>query len=64
MPILPGTDGVEKMSKSLGNHIGIHEPPECDLRQDDVDPGCGAAARTSSWCPISTTPRCASAPQR
>jgi tyrosyl-tRNA synthetase len=28
MPILPGTDGVEKMSKSLGNHIGIAEPPE------------------------------------
>jgi tyrosyl-tRNA synthetase len=28
VPILPGTDGVEKMSKSLGNHIGIAEPPE------------------------------------
>jgi tyrosyl-tRNA synthetase len=28
MPILPGTDGVEKMSKSLGNHIGICEPPD------------------------------------
>ena len=28
MPILPGTDGVEKMSKSLGNHIGIHDAPE------------------------------------
>jgi len=27
MPILPGTDGVEKMSKSLGNHIGVSEPP-------------------------------------
>jgi tyrosyl-tRNA synthetase len=27
MPILPGTDGVEKMSKSVGNHIGITEPP-------------------------------------
>jgi tyrosyl-tRNA synthetase len=26
MPILPGIDGVEKMSKSLGNHIGITEP--------------------------------------
>lgn len=25
MPILEGTDGVEKMSKSLGNYIGIHE---------------------------------------
>ncbi len=26
-PLLPGTDGVEKMSKSLGNHIGITEAP-------------------------------------
>jgi tyrosyl-tRNA synthetase len=25
MPILPGTDGVEKMSKSLDNYIGINE---------------------------------------
>jgi tyrosyl-tRNA synthetase len=27
MPILPGVDGVEKMSKSVGNHIGITEAP-------------------------------------
>ncbi len=27
-PILPGTDGVEKMSKSLDNYIGISESPE------------------------------------
>lgn len=27
MPLLEGTDGVEKMSKSLGNYIGINEPP-------------------------------------
>lgn len=27
MPILEGTDGVQKMSKSLGNHIGITEKP-------------------------------------
>ncbi len=27
MPILPGTDGINKMSKSLGNYIGIDEPP-------------------------------------
>jgi len=26
MPLLEGTDGVQKMSKSLGNYIGIHEP--------------------------------------
>jgi tyrosyl-tRNA synthetase len=28
MPLLPGTDGVRKMSKSFGNHIGLTEPPE------------------------------------
>jgi tyrosyl-tRNA synthetase len=28
MPILPGVDGTEKMSKSLGNHIGVTEAPE------------------------------------
>jgi tyrosyl-tRNA synthetase len=27
MPILEGLDGVQKMSKSLGNAIGIHEAP-------------------------------------
>ena len=28
MPILPGIDGVEKMSKSVGNVIGVTDPPE------------------------------------
>lgn len=28
MPILEGLDGVEKMSKSLGNYIGVDEPAE------------------------------------
>jgi hypothetical protein len=28
MPILPGTDGEQKMSKSLGNHIGVTDPPD------------------------------------
>lgn len=27
MPLLEGLDGVNKMSKSLGNYIGIYEPP-------------------------------------
>ena len=27
MPLLEGLDGVKKMSKSLGNYIGIQEPP-------------------------------------
>jgi tyrosyl-tRNA synthetase len=28
MPLLEGLDGVNKMSKSLGNYIGIDEPPQ------------------------------------
>ncbi len=28
VPILPGLDGTQKMSKSLGNYVGISEPPE------------------------------------
>ncbi|GLK61007.1 tyrosine--tRNA ligase 2 [Azotobacter vinelandii] len=27
MPLLEGLDGVKKMSKSLGNYVGIQEPP-------------------------------------
>lgn len=27
MPLLEGLDGINKMSKSLGNYIGIYEPP-------------------------------------
>ncbi len=32
-PLLVGLDGVEKMSKSLGNYVGIDEPPEEMLRK-------------------------------
>ncbi|MGH9458383.1 MAG: tyrosine--tRNA ligase [Thermoanaerobaculia bacterium] len=28
VPLLEGLDGVEKMSKSLGNYVGIDEPPD------------------------------------
>lgn len=28
MPLLVGTDGVDKMSQSLGNYIGVEDPPE------------------------------------
>jgi tyrosyl-tRNA synthetase len=28
MPLLEGTDGVQKMSKSLGNYIGINDTPD------------------------------------
>ncbi len=41
MPILVGTDGHRKMSKSLGNQIGMTDPPRGDVRQDDGDPRRG-----------------------
>jgi tyrosyl-tRNA synthetase len=28
LPILPGVDGVQRMSKSAGNYIGVTDPPE------------------------------------
>lgn len=28
MPLLEGLDGAQKMSKSLGNYVGLHETPE------------------------------------
>ena len=28
MPILPGIDGVQRMSKSLGNYVAVTDPPE------------------------------------
>jgi len=41
MPILVGTDGLQKMSKSLGNYIGIDEPPfvmfEKIMRMNDAN---------------------------
>lgn len=42
-PLLPGLDGVEKMSKSLDNYIGISEPAEtmfekCMRVPDDILP--------------------------
>jgi tyrosyl-tRNA synthetase len=33
VPILEGTDGIEKMSKSKGNYIGIAEPPKVIFRK-------------------------------
>jgi tyrosyl-tRNA synthetase len=33
VPLLEGLDGVNKMSKSLGNYIGITEPPEVMYRK-------------------------------
>ena len=36
-PIIEGLDGVQKMSKSLGNAIGIQEAAARNVRQSDVD---------------------------
>jgi len=33
VPILEGLDGINKMSKSLGNYIGITEPPDVMFRK-------------------------------
>ena len=33
VPILEGINGIDKMSKSLGNYIGIAEPPEVMFRK-------------------------------
>ena len=37
MPLLVGLDGVEKMSKSLGNYVGVDRGARRDVRQADVD---------------------------
>ena len=52
LPLLVGTDGVQKMSKSYGNYIGISEPPApCSERR--------CPSRTRCCAPISTwPPRC------
>ena len=31
MPLLEGLDGVQKMSKSLGNYVGVAEPPQAQF---------------------------------
>ena len=36
-PLLEGLDGVEKMSKSLGNYVGVDRVAGRDVRQADVD---------------------------
>ena len=67
LPLLVGTDGVQKMSKSYGNYIGISEPPADDVREDDVRPGRAAAllfrpghatCRRSRWSACWPATRC------
>ena len=41
MPILVGTDGVQKMSKSLGNYVGVTDAAGGDVRQADEHPRRG-----------------------
>lgn len=38
VPLLEGLDGIEKMSKSLGNYIGIAEPPETMFKKAMIVP--------------------------
>ena len=44
MPILVGTDGVRRMGKSLGNYIGVAEPPNEPVRQGHEHPRRADAA--------------------
>ncbi len=37
MPLLEGLDGVEKMSKSLGNYIVVNEPAEIMFKKVNVE---------------------------
>ena len=40
MPLLTGTDGERKMSKSYGNYVGVTDPPEEMYGRDAQHPGC------------------------
>ncbi len=57
MPILPGLDGTEKMSKSLGNHIGVTEATGGDVRPHAQPSGRGHGPvgarfwRLRAWIP-------------
>ena len=50
LPLLTGIDGVQKMSKSVGNHIGITEPPSRDVRQDAARSPTSRSRRGSRSC--------------
>ena len=50
VPLLVGTDGVEKMSKSIGNHVGVTDAAGGDVRQDAVDPRCGDGRAGTTCC--------------
>ncbi len=47
-PILPGTDGVRRMSKSLGNYIGLTETPDAIYGKTLSTPDCAL----ETWYPL------------
>ena len=55
VPILVGTDGVQKMSKSLGNYIGVDEPPNDIylkvMRLPDLETDAGPEAEEDMGMP-------------
>src|SRR4051794_7028213 len=53
MPILPGIDGTEKMSKSLGNAVGVTEPPDEQFGKTMRLPD----AAMESWFELLAVPR-------
>ena len=61
MPILPGIDGEQKMSKSLGNHIGVTDPPSeiygRTLSVPDAALGAWYSLLLGTEPPEETTPR-------
>ncbi len=62
MPLLVGIEGQRKMSKSLGNQIGVTDRAAGDLRQDDVDPRRGDRRVPRACCSSdASTPRRAAA---
>ena len=64
-PLLEGTDGVQKMSKSLGNYVGIDEPPSemfGKLMSISVTTSCGATTSCSQTSPSARYAGCATAP--
>jgi tyrosyl-tRNA synthetase len=50
VPLLEGTDGVEKMSKSLGNYVGLSEPAELQFAKVMAVPD----GRLLKWVTLTT----------
>ncbi len=57
LPLLIGLDGVQKMSKSLGNYVGVTEPPEVQFGKlmSIPDALIPMYARYAAFCDISTS---------